>query len=111
MLAMEGISLEVVDHERGFVQSRWITGWGEKKFGALSGLGSGGTWKRRARWGVWLHPRGNATAIRIRLDVEEKPPGGAMAYRWVRVASEPGQVKEMLQQIQTQLGNLKNSAL
>lgn len=111
-LALDQIPLDVVDYDRGYVRSGWITGWGEKKFGVLAGLGSGGSWKRRARWNIWLHPQekalgtgsGQATAIKIRLEVEERPPAGTGFFRWTRMVPEPKALKDMLREIESRCG-------
>ncbi len=110
VLALDQMPLDIVDHARGFVRTGWMNGWGEKKFGALAGLGSGGSWQRRARGYVWLHPEGLATAVKVRLETEEKPPGGAMANRWTRVKPESEQVKDVFRNIETQCANIKPGA-
>lgn len=110
VLTLDAYPLEVVDHDRGFIRTGWVQGWGEKKFGALAGMGSGGSWKRRVRGYVWLHPAGESTAVKVYLEVEEKPPGGAMANRWSRVAAEPEQVKDVFRNIEAECANFKSGA-
>ena len=73
-------------------------------------MGSGGSWQRRARCFVWLHPEGASTAVKVALDVEEKPPGGAMAYRWSRVVPEIEQVKDVFRSIEAQCAYIKPNA-
>lgn len=110
VLSLDQFPLEVVDHDRGFIRTGWIQGWGDKKFGALASLGSGGSWQRRARGYVWLHPAGDSTAVKVHLEVEEKPPGGAMANRWSRVGAQPEQVKDVFRDIEAECAKIKPGA-
>ncbi len=107
MMAMNDASLQTVDKERGYVQTHWVQGWGDKKFGVLAPLGSGGSWQRRARCRIWLHPQNDSTAVKVQLDIEEKPPGGAMAYRWTRVVPTAEELKDVFRSIEAHSMTMK----
>lgn len=82
---LEGIPIEVSDREKGFIKTRWVERWSEKK---TTGLLFEGRWHERHRFLINVKKKDEKVYVSVNALVEEKPPGGSKAFRWDRVASD-----------------------
>lgn len=84
--------------ESGMLQTEWVEGWGDRRFGLM-----GGTWRRRFRLTIRLEPAGQGTRVWVHAQVEEKAPGGRLGLQWRRAASGGEIEKEFLDKLKQRL--------
>lgn len=69
---IEGIPVEIIDKENGFLTTQWVKGWSTKK---ASGLLLEGRWQERYRFFVTVSDKQNKTYVSIETQFEEKSAG------------------------------------
>lgn len=82
----------------GTLRTGWVEGVSGRRFGLM-----GGSWRRRFRLTIQLNPVGQGTQVSVRVQVEEKAPGGRLGLRWLRTASNGEIEKEFLDKLKQRL--------
>jgi hypothetical protein len=91
--ALEELGIDIKEKKQasGDIETEWAYRESEKTMSLLDR----GYWKERYKMYLSLLARGDATVVNIRSIAEEKAPGGAQAYRWIRKPSN-GEVEEIV---------------
>ncbi|MCF6157977.1 MAG: hypothetical protein E3K32_05265 [wastewater metagenome] len=100
--ALGGVGIKSEDREEGFISTQWVKGWSKKK---SSGLVLEGNWQERSRLLITVTDVQGKTYVSVGAQIEEKPPGGSAAYRWVRTPSDGTLERYFLERLENILNN------
>ncbi|MBI1953531.1 MAG: hypothetical protein HYS41_05340 [Candidatus Omnitrophica bacterium] len=92
--------LRSVDRAQGVIQTGWVEGWGDRRFGLM-----GGSWHRRYRLTISLKPLEGGSQVAVASQQEEKAPAGRLALRWRRVPSDGSVETDFLNRLKAQAGS------